>query len=413
MSNIIDMTDKQREYWNNANSRYNLKTGATRSGKTYLDYYLIPKRIRERDGSGLVVILGHTKGTIQRNIITPMQEIYGTEYVSDISSDNTLTLFGRKAYALGADQKNRVNILRGASFQYVYGDEVATWSPEVFSMLHSRMDRPDSIFDGTCNPEDPDHWLKKFIDKNPSVYHQKYILDDNPHNDPSFVRDLKETYRGSVYYDRYILGEWVRAEGIIYTEFSDKPDNYEVDVRDIPTLGKIVIGVDFGGSGSKHAFVATGVSRDYKDVFILSSRRVETGINSNEISSKFVDFLEEVESEFGRVNIIYTDSAEQVLPLDFKSEILRRGLGNRIIRNSLKMKVNDRIRLTSSLIAQNRLWYTSSAKTAKLALSRALWDDKVMGSESRLDNGTTDIDTLDAFEYSIERDARRLMKNVK
>lgn len=408
------MTNKQREFWANCNNkRYNVKSGATRSGKTFLDYYLIPKRVMERDGSGLIVILGHTRGTIQRNIIEPMQEKYGAEYVSDISSDNTLKLFGKRAYALGADKKSRVDILRGASFQYVYGDEVATWSPEVFSMIHSRMDKPDSVFDGTCNPDDPNHWFKEFIDSSDNVYHQKYTIYDNPHNPPDFVKALEDEYRGTIYFDRYILGEWVRAEGVIYKDFAAKYEDYEMDLEDIPELGHISIGVDFGGTGSKHAFVATGITPDFSDVIILMSRRIETGIEPNELSSKFVDFLLEVEDTFGRVNVIYTDSAEQVLPLGFRSELRNRGLGNRVIRGSRKIRVNDRIRLVGSLIGTKKLWYTKLAQSAKKALSQSLWDEKVIGQEVRLDNGTTDVDTLDAFEYTIETNYRRLMINAK
>ena len=410
----MKMTNKQREFWANCNNkRYNIKSGATRSGKTFLDYYLIPKRVMERDGSGLIVILGHTKGTIQRNIIEPMQEMYGTEYVSDISSDNTLKLFGKRAYALGADKKSRVDILRGASFQYVYGDEVATWSPEVFSMIHSRMDKPDSVFDGTCNPDDPNHWFKEFIDNSDNVYHQKYTIYDNPYNPPDFVKALENEYRGTIYFDRYILGEWVRAEGVIYKDFAAKYEDYEIDLEDIPELGYIAIGVDFGGTGSKHAFVATGITADFSDVIILMSRRIETGIEPNELSSKFADFLIEVEDTFGRVNVIYTDSAEQVLPLGFRSELRNRGLGNRVIRGSRKIRVNDRIRLVGSLIGTRRLWYTKLAQSAKEALSQSLWDEKVIGQEVRLDNGTTDVDTLDAFEYTIETNYRRLMINAK
>lgn len=410
----MEMTNKQREFWANCNNkRYNVKSGATRSGKTFLDYYLIPKRVMERDGSGLIVILGHTRGTIQRNIIEPMQEKYGAEYVSDISSDNTLKLFGKRAYALGADKKSRVDILRGASFQYVYGDEVATWSPEVFSMIHSRMDKPDSVFDGTCNPDDPNHWFKEFIDSSDNVYHQKYTIYDNPHNPPDFVKALEDEYRGTIYFDRYILGEWVRAEGVIYKDFAAKYEDYEMDLEDIPELGHISIGVDFGGTGSKHAFVATGITPDFSDVIILMSRRIETGIEPNELSSKFVDFLLEVEDTFGRVNVIYTDSAEQVLPLGFRSELRNRGLGNRVIRGSRKIRVNDRIRLVGSLIGTKKLWYTKLAQSAKNALSQSLWDEKVIGQEVRLDNGTTDVDTLDAFEYTIETNYRRLMINAK
>ena len=63
----MQLSPKQKEFWNNCNCRWNVKTGATRSGKTYLDYYIIPKRIRACKGDGLIVLLGNTQGTIERN----------------------------------------------------------------------------------------------------------------------------------------------------------------------------------------------------------------------------------------------------------------------------------------------------------------------------------------------------------
>ena len=154
----MGFTPKQREFLDNANHRWNIKEGATRSGKTYLDYFVIPRRIRRVAGlPGLIVILGNTKGTLQRNIIEPLQDMYSTELVSSIRSDNTAMLFGEKAYCLGADKVNQVNRIRGSSIKYCYGDEMATWHEDVFTMLKSRLDKPYSRFDGTLNPENPHH----------------------------------------------------------------------------------------------------------------------------------------------------------------------------------------------------------------------------------------------------------------
>ena len=84
----------QKDYFRSANRRWNVKTGATRSGKTYMDYFLLPMRIRSMSGrEGLTVLLGNTKGTLQRNIIEPLQSIWGSTLVSDIRSDNTAVLF--------------------------------------------------------------------------------------------------------------------------------------------------------------------------------------------------------------------------------------------------------------------------------------------------------------------------------
>lgn len=101
-------TQKQKEYFRNATHRWNIKEGATRSGKTHMDYYVIPKRIRRVAGKeGLIVLLGNTKGTLTRNIIDPLQSMYGTRLVSSIRSDNTADLFGEKCYCLG-DRKSVV-----------------------------------------------------------------------------------------------------------------------------------------------------------------------------------------------------------------------------------------------------------------------------------------------------------------
>lgn len=213
---------KQREYFNNANHRWNFKTGATRSGKTYMDYYVIPKRIRARIGKpGLAVILGVTKSTIERNILEPMRNIWGEDLVGSISSSNICYLFGEKVYCLGAEKVSQVSKLRGSSIKYVYGDEVADWNEEVFEMLKSRLDKPYSCFDGALNPQGPNHWLKEFLDSEDlDIYCQKYTLFDNPFLDKGFIDSLCKEYSGSVYYKRYILGEWALAEGLVYPMFS-------------------------------------------------------------------------------------------------------------------------------------------------------------------------------------------------
>ena len=212
------LTPKQAEYIRESHHRWNIKGGATRSGKTYMDYrWIIPMRIRERAGKdGLTVILGVTKSTIERNVLQPMREVYGDTLVGSISSDNTVWLFGEKCYALGAEKVSQVSRLRGASIKYAYGDEICDWSPEVFDLLKSRLDKPYSCFDGTLNPKDPLHWLKSFIDSDADVFYQQYSIDDNPFLDPTFVAELKKEYSGTVLYDRYILGNWAASEGALF-----------------------------------------------------------------------------------------------------------------------------------------------------------------------------------------------------
>lgn len=403
----MKLSPKQKEFWLNANARWNIKSGATRSGKTYLDYYMIPRRIRATKGRGLIVILGNTKGTIERNILDPMRNKFGVSLVGNISSNNTVKLFGKRVYALGADNKKRVEVIQGAGIEYCYGDEITTWSKEVFDMLKSRLDKPNSVFDGTCNPDNPNHWFKQFLDSKADIYHQHYHIDDNPFLDPVFVENLKLEYEGTILYNRYILGQWMRAEGTIYRLFADNPDKFIIP-RPNSMFRKINVGVDFGGNQANHAFVATGISQDYERVVALLSERHKADLDPMELNARFIEFLNKVIRLYGRVDYVYPDSAEQVLIRGLKTAVNKEGLDVKI-RNAKKSEVNDRIHLISSLISQGRFFYTEDALTVRTALREAVWDESKQETV-RLDDGSSDIDTLDALEYSVERDIKRLMK---
>ena len=404
---MMQLSPKQKEFWNNCNCRWNIKTGATRSGKTYLDYYIIPKRIRACRGDGLIVLLGNTQGTIERNVLEPMRSIWGS-LVGTISSNNKAKLFGRDVYVLGADKKNQVARIQGAGIEYCYGDEITTWSQDVFQMLKSRLDKPNSCFDGTCNPDNPNHWFKEFLDSKANIYHQHYTIDDNPFLTDEFVTALKQEYYGTVYYNRFILGQWVRAEGAIYKLFAGSPDRYFISFEELKRkkIQMINVGVDFGGNLSKHAFVATGITNDY-EVIVLVSERHDADTDSDKLSMLFIDFIKRVFDMYSNIDTIYCDSAEQVLIRTLKKALYDNGF-NISVRNASKIEIVDRIRLVAGLISRNKFFYTGNADTVKDALTNAVWDETKIKTV-RLDDGSSDIDTLDAMEYSIERYAKRLV----
>ena len=221
---MIQFSPHQTTYIANATHRYNFKLGAVRSGKSFVDVaYTIPARLRNvRNEPGLNVILGVSKETIERNVLEPMREIYTSDLVSTINSRNIATVCGVPVYCLGAEKITQVSKIQGMSIKYCYGDEIAKWSQEVFAMLQSRLDKSYSMMDGACNPEHPGHWLKEFLDRDDiDTYVQKYTIFDNPFLNRDFVSKLCKEYEGTVYYKRYILGEWALAEGLIYPMYSD------------------------------------------------------------------------------------------------------------------------------------------------------------------------------------------------
>ena len=106
MSSIIEITPKQAEYIVNAHHRWNFAVGAVRSGKSHMAVqYIIPQGLRERHGKkGINLILGASKENIERNVLEPMRQIWGTSMVSEIDSRNRASIFGEKVYCIGADE---------------------------------------------------------------------------------------------------------------------------------------------------------------------------------------------------------------------------------------------------------------------------------------------------------------------
>lgn len=393
---------KQLDFWRNCTRRWNVKTGATRSGKTYMDYFLIPRRLTAIAGlEGLNVILGNTRETIRRNVILPMVSIYGPDRISNIRTDNSCTMFGQQVFILGADNEAHVNRLRGASIKYCYGDEITTWNQGVFDMLKSRLDKPYSVFDGTCNPEGPQHWFKAFLDSDADIYQQAYCIDDNPYLDPAFVENLKREYSGTVLYDRYIRGLWVAAEGAIYKPFVDNPARFIVD--DLPqgeTVRNVVIGVDFGGGKSAHAFCCVGFTTRNR-LIVLDEYREQRALDPVKLGADFVDFVRRCRLRWV-VSDIWCDSAEQTLINGLRQAAGNAGLGVNI-GDARKRPINDRIRATLLLMGADRFLIARNCTETIDALKSALWDAKRLTEDVRLDDGTTNIDSLDALEYAFER----------
>lgn len=410
-------TQKQKDYYANARSRWNIKTGAVRSGKTFVDARaIIPLRLINREGkTGLNFILGVSEATIERNVLQPMRDLYKDRIGTITSSNNTAILFGQPVVCIGAEKANQVAKLQGTSIKYCYGDEVAKWNADVFEMLKSRLDKPYSCFDGTCNPEGPTHWFKQFMEQdNIDIYQQHYTIFDNTFLPREFVENLCKEYEGTVYYDRYILGKWARAEGAIYRKFADKPEAFFISSEALHDLRDITIGVDFGGNRSGHAFVARGYMPTEKglSVVALSSQRIMASdyrrdIDANELDCISVKFVEAVQTKYGPVQNVYWDSAETVLGNSIRNAICKR-YPNIIVRPAKKKTITDRIRKTVQLMGAGRFFYTEDCDTLKKALLEAVWNEKKTEDE-RLDDGTTDIDSLDAFEYTIERDMNRLI----
>ncbi len=412
------ISEKQKEFIREAHHRINLKIGARRCGKTYLDIlYTIPKRLLERKNKeGLNVILGVSKGTIERNVLQPLREIYGSNRVSMINSQNISILFEQEVYCLGAEKVSQVSKIQGTSIKYLYGDEIARWNVEVFMMVLASLDKAYSCFDGALNPENKNHWLKKdFLDKKEEkgldIYIQHYTIFDNPFLSEDFVKNLCNEYQGTVYYNRLILGQWCNAEGIIFQQIANDKERYLIDKAN--NTGLISIGIDFGGNKSAHAFVASKIQRDFSKIEVLKSIKINAkGTNIYDISNALIEFIQEIIFEHGKVDIIFADCAEQTIINTLNANLRKSGLmipvGD-VVKNSVKNKLIDRIKGLSILLNTDKIKFLRNKTEVVIeALQTAVYDEKA--PDVWQDDGTSDIDSLDALVYSFSAYFNQLLR---
>lgn len=246
---------------------------------------------------------------------------------------------------------------------------------------------------------------------------------DNINITPERLHEIESRYDiNSIWYLRDIKGMRVVATGLIYRRFADaiSTGSSTFEIQGKPTdLMEINLGIDFGGSGSGHSFTATAITRSYHNVVALASEWIrckdESGnqieIDPQMLGDMFCNFVQKVLGQYGYITTVYADSAEQTLIAGIRSSLRHNGLGWIRVENALKAPINDRINAVLILMAQGRFWYVGGECNSLVnALCTAVWDPKELTKNVRLDDGTSDIDSLDSFEYTLERRISQLIK---
>lgn len=412
----VEFTAKQNELVRTVKSgklkRLNILQGSVRSGKTWISLIIWAFWVASRPKEYLYMMCAKSLQTLKRNCLFPLQELVGENNFSFSLSTKEGVLFGRKIMLEGANDARSEGKIRGITLGGAYCDELTLFPKDFFTMLLSRLSAPEAKLIATTNPDVPTHWLKKeyldnaaLADDLLSVF---FGIDDNTTLPAEYVSSLKKEYTG-VYYDRFIRGLWVVANGAIYRIFSDNAAGCRA-AEPLPRFDTINIGLDWGGNGSSHALVATGITADYKRVYALRSERIPAkDMIPQQLYKRVHDFIAAVKP-YGVIRSICADSAEQTLIAGLREYLKGTDI---TVKNSLKRPINDRIFATTILMGGGRFYLTSDCETLVEAFQGAVWDDKIVGEEVRLDNGTSDIDTLDAFEYSFERYIPKLLRSDK
>ena len=156
--------------------------------------------------------------------------------------------------------------------------------------------------------------------------------------------------------------------------------------------------------------VPTASTNNFDKLIALRSERwLGDDIDPDRLSELFVNFVKKIKATYGFVTHVYADSAEQVLIRGLRTGLIKAGMGDIKVKDALKSQITNRIFTLTALSARDRFFYTEECDTLTEAISMAVWNPKNTELE-RLDDGTSDIDSLDAFEYSFERDYKKYIK---
>lgn len=393
--------------------RLNILEGSVRSGKTWISLILWAVWVASRPKDYPNIMCAKSLQTLKRNCLSPLQELVGKNNFKFSLNTKEGILFGRKILLEGANDGRSEGKIRGSTLGGAYCDELTLFPQDFFIMLLSRLSLPGAKLIATTNPDVPTHWLLTEYLNNENLtgglFRMFFHIDDNTTLPADYVESLKREYTG-VYYDRFIRGDWVVANGAIYKVFSDSPSAYNAD--ELPNFDYINIGLDFGGNGSQHALCASGITHDMQQLYALKTERIPAAdMTPQALYKRAYEFCEDILKRYGKISAVYADSAEQTLIAGLRQALRPLGI---VVKNSLKREINDRIRATTMLMAGERFkLVTSECNSLVNAFKGAVWNDKIIGKEERLDDGTSDIDTLDAFEYSFERYIPQLIRSEK
>ena len=382
----------QLKSFNESHAKINIWEGAVRSGKTYMSLWRFIVELRE-GLEGEYALITRTCDTFERNIRNMLEDFLGIKAVNWKSGHRTCNIFGKKVYVIGADDERAESKIRGPTFAGAYVDEITIIPESVFKMLISRCAMRGAKIFGTTNPDSPYHWLKRDFLDNPKIQKDiaswQFKLDDNPQLTEEDKAYLKRQYTG-LWYQRFIEGKWVQAEGSVYEFFTEE----RCVINTAPSYTcSYIVGIDYGTT-NPCAFILIGIDRDkYPNYWVESeyyfdSKQHQRQKTDTEYAEDLQKFIE------GRpIEGIYLDPSA----VSFRMELLKQGV-NKIYE--AKNDVIPGIHFLRNLLWNGTLKILSNCKNVIKEMQSYVWDNKA--AEKGEDKPKKQNDhTIDAIRYAM------------
>ena len=372
----LPLSRRQVDYVVNSTSMVNLAEGAIRSGKTAASLLRWLIYVADAPTGGALVMVGRTRDSLARNVFGPLQDrgLFGdlARHVHYTPGAASGTILGRTVHVFGASDAKAEPVIRGLTVAGAYVDELTVVSRDFFRQLLGRMSVEGAQLFATTNPDTPTHWVRRDyldrLDELPEWRTWRFTLDDNP----SLSSRMRERYRRmytGLWYRRYILGEWVAAEGAVYEAWD--PARHVVD--DLPPITRwLGAGVDYG---TTNPFVALllGLGEDGRLYLAREwrhdSQRERRQLTDPEYSAALRGWLSSLADELdARPEWVFVDPSAA----SFSLQLYRDGMTN------VAHAINDvlpGIRTVAGLLARDRLRVHRSCTGWITEVPGYSWDD--------------------------------------
>ncbi|EGQ1299563.1 PBSX family phage terminase large subunit [Staphylococcus pseudintermedius] len=323
--------------------------GAKRTGKTIFNNYMFLEEVlnvRERATKlGIrnpqYILAGYTLGTIQKNVLEELTNMYGLEFKFD--KFNRFKLFGVTIVQTPHGNISGLAAIRGMTAFGAYINEASLAHPSVFDEIKSRCSGEGARILSDTNPDNPEHWLLKDYIQNEdeSIISYHFELDDNTFLSERYRKNIKATTPSGMMYDRNILGLWVSGDGLVYQDFDKKIHTMTQDeLKQIP-MKQYFAGVDWG---YEHHGVIVVFGMGYDDRFYL----IEEHAKQHVFIEDWVRIAHDIKARYGDIPF-YCDSARSEHVAKFDEEGINAIFADKRIMRGVELVAhyykNNRIRI--------------------------------------------------------------------
>lgn len=345
--------------------------GAIRSGKSLIMSLSFVLWAMTEFSNSNFAMCGKTVGSFRRNVLSSLKlMLTGRNYlVTDRRADNLIIINdGRKEnyfYIFGGRDESSQDLIQGVTLAGVYLDEVALMPQSFVNQATARCSVEGAKMWFNCNPSYPSHWFKiEWIDcaKDKNILYLHFLMDDNLSLSEKTKNRYKKQYSG-IFYERFILGMWTLAEGVIYPMYKEA-------VAEPPsgTPDRYVLSIDYG---TQNPFAALLWAK-YGDVwyavreYYYSGRATSIQKTDEEYGKDLDKFVEDIN---GYITTIIDPSASSFIAL------LRRKRGKYKVKPA-DNDVMDGIRNTATAMYEGLIKISPKCKNWITEAAGYVWDDK-------------------------------------